>query len=398
IREETVTVTIQDTIAPGITPPLPITVEQSTAAGTPETDPLISSFLGGVQTDDICDAAPVVTHDAPAVFPLGITPVTFSVTDASGNTSVATSSVTVVDTTPPSITASASVTVEQQSLDGTPDTDLVIQNLLSSVAGSDICDIAPVVSHDAPSVFPLGTTVITFTATDASGNSSTDTRTVTVQDTQAPALAVPPAITVEQSEAGGVSINEPEIQNFLNGAVSNDVCDIAPSLSHDAPAVFPPGTTTVSFTSTDSSGNLQTLTSSVTVVDTTPPSATPQNASTDEDVPVIISLEGNDPNGNCLTFSITGPPVIGTLSPVISTGCNSAEATYTSPLNFNGNDGFTFTVNDGTFTSGDAFVAVTINPVNDPPVAAGDTGSFIKNSTDNPVNVLLNDSDVDGDP
>jgi VCBS repeat-containing protein len=75
--------------------------------------------------------------------------------------------------------------------------------------------------------------------------------------------------------------------------------------------------------------------------------------------------------------------------------------TYTPDADFNGTDGFTYTVNDGTDDSAVAAVTITVNPVNDPPVGASDSYST---AVDAPLNVnaasgvLANDSDVDGDP
>ena len=43
------------------------------------------------------------------------------------------------------------------------------------------------ITNNAPALFPIGVTTVTWTATDASGNTATATQTVTVNDTQAPA-------------------------------------------------------------------------------------------------------------------------------------------------------------------------------------------------------------------
>jgi len=84
-----------------------------------------------------------VTNDAPALFPLGVTTVTWTATDDSGNSSQATQTVTVVDTTPPTITPPADIQVEQASADGTA-VDLGTPTV------SDICDADVTVTNDAP--------------------------------------------------------------------------------------------------------------------------------------------------------------------------------------------------------------------------------------------------------
>ena len=79
--------------------PTPIVVEQTTPAGALVSVPLPTA------TDDC--STPVVTGNAPAIFPPGTTTVTFTAVDAAGNTAHATTTVTVVDRTAPSITALA---------------------------------------------------------------------------------------------------------------------------------------------------------------------------------------------------------------------------------------------------------------------------------------------------
>jgi hypothetical protein len=91
--------------------------------------------------------------------------------------------VTVQDTLAPVVTAPPDVTVECQSPGGTP-VDLGLPSVL------DQCDANPVVTNDAPPVFPLGQTIVTWTATDASGNQAQAQQTVIVEDTIPPVLEV----------------------------------------------------------------------------------------------------------------------------------------------------------------------------------------------------------------
>jgi hypothetical protein len=78
--------------------PPPIAVEQTSLAGTPVDVPLPTAT-------DNCDVDVTITSDSPGIFPLGVTLVTFTAEDDAGNTSVAFTTVTVVDTTPPTIGA-----------------------------------------------------------------------------------------------------------------------------------------------------------------------------------------------------------------------------------------------------------------------------------------------------
>jgi hypothetical protein len=171
---DTVDVTVVDTTPPVLTVPADVTVEQESLAGT--VVPLTASAT------DICDADVDIISDAPATFPLGMTTVTFVATDDSGNTASASMTVTVVDTTPPSVDAGPDITVEQETLAGT--------EVTLSASVSDICDPSPMIvwSHGPTCVFPLGDTTVTVTATDASGNVGSDTVVVHVVDTTPPEL------------------------------------------------------------------------------------------------------------------------------------------------------------------------------------------------------------------
>lgn len=164
---------IEDSLNPLIAAPADlIGVECTSPAGA-------SPALSSPTVSDLCDTSPVVTDDSPAHFPLGATEVTWTATDASGNSASDFQQVTVVDTTSPTITAPVDVTAECTSPAGTPVS-------LGSPTVSDVCDASPTVSDDAPPLFPLGPTLVSWTANDTSGNVSSDGQTITIEDTTPP--------------------------------------------------------------------------------------------------------------------------------------------------------------------------------------------------------------------
>jgi hypothetical protein len=176
---------------PTITCPAGATVECTSSAGAQNTDPQIVAFLAGVTASDGCEPIPTLTNNAPAVFPKGPTAVTFTATDADflGATSSCTATVQVVDKTPPSITCPATITVPCSQSGGTPASDPTIAAFLAGASATDICDPSPTISNNAPAFFPLGTTVVTFTAKDADTNVSQCSATVTVKDTTPPVIS-----------------------------------------------------------------------------------------------------------------------------------------------------------------------------------------------------------------
>jgi len=91
---------VVDTKPPVVTVPADITIIAADASGSPISDPDIQAFLGGATALDNNDGDVTddITHNPtpPTVFPIGITTVTFTVTDAAGNTGSATADVEVI--------------------------------------------------------------------------------------------------------------------------------------------------------------------------------------------------------------------------------------------------------------------------------------------------------------
>jgi len=130
------------------------------------------------------------------------------------------------------------------------------------LTATDDCDEAPVVVCDPPSgsKFRPGTTTVTCTATDASGNASTCSFDVSVEaDTEAPMIDCPADTVLKCSMPDGMVFNY--------NVVATDNCDEAPVVTSDpaSGSVFPVGTTTVNVTATDAAGNESACSFDVTV-------------------------------------------------------------------------------------------------------------------------------------
>jgi CSLREA domain-containing protein len=131
------------------------------------------------------------------------------------------------------------------------------------------------------------------------------------------------------------------------------------------------------------------------------PVAVPPNPqpSTNEDTPVIITLTGTYTQNFPLTFTITQQPAHApALTPTapncvftLSMTCTSTVS-YAPNSNFNGLDSFKFKVSASGLDSDEADVFVTVNPVNDPPVA---NPQSVVTDEDTPVGIFLTGSDVD---
>ncbi len=130
-----------------------------------------------------------------------------------------------------------------------------------------------------------------------------------------------------------------------------------------------------------------------------PPSATTvAPVVTNEDVPVAVELTGADPDDavTSLVAVVTAAPAHGTLS--ASSGTAPLAITYTPAPGWSGADAFAFKVRDlAGALSAPSTVAVTVNPVQDGPVA-GDDDAIVCAGGSVRIRVLLNDGDPDGDP
>ena len=310
-------VTVKDTQKPTITCPATVVVSADanlcTASGV---------ALGTPTASDNCNGTVTVINNAPLVFPIGDTPVTWTAEDAAGNTETCTQIVTVKDTQKPTITCPATVIVSA-------DANLCTASgvLLGTPTTSDNCNgtVTVTVTNNAPLVFPIGDTTVTWTAEDAAGNTETCTQIVTVKDTQKPTITCPATVVVSADAnlctASGVLLGTPTTSDNCNGTVK---------VTNNAPLVFPIGDTTVIWTAEDAAGNTQTCTQTVRVNDTEKPTITCPAI-------VIVLADAN-------LCSASGV-LLGT--PTTSDNCGSVTVTNDAPSVFPiGDTTVTWTVED----------------------------------------------------
>jgi RNA polymerase sigma factor (sigma-70 family) len=241
VARESFVVRVGDTTAPTLRLPADLTVE---ATGT----------RTRVAFRATTDGASVRCRPASrSLFPLGATTVRCTASDPQGNTARGSFRVKVVDTTAPRVVVPSPPTVEATGPGGAK-VDFVAM-------ASDAADPRPRVNC-APasgSTFPLGATTVRCSARDASGNPASASFAVTVVDTTAPVLSLPPNRTVQATNPKGTDVTY--------AASATDLVDgaIAPSCSPASGAVFPVGATTVTCTARDARGNQSSGSFSVTV-------------------------------------------------------------------------------------------------------------------------------------
>ena len=193
------------------------------------------------------------TSDASGAYPVGTTNVVWTIVDCSGNTATCNQTVEVIDDQDPVITVSNILSCFEAGNFG-----------CSINLGATVSDNCPgaTLTNDAPPCFPVGTTTVTWTATDAHGNSSTATQTVTRNPEMEVTTCAGPTRTIYRGTTGGVGPFGPQSVNLsasASGGTPGYTYNWSPAsgLNNTTianPVASPAVTTTYVVTVTDSKG------------------------------------------------------------------------------------------------------------------------------------------------
>jgi uncharacterized repeat protein (TIGR01451 family) len=339
------------------TPPV-LVVPANVSVTTASCTALLDDELGVAQaTDDgACNSSvTVVRSGVPAgnIFPTGTTTITYTAQDSAGNISTGTQLVTVTESPAiaPTITAPADVNVNTGP-GATSCGTFVTEAQLGSAVANDNCAGVTVMRTGVPAgnIFPVGSTTVTYTATDRSGNTATDTQIVTVTDNTPPVVTAPAPVTLFTGPgASSCGVNVSNLDSTLGTGTATDNCPaVGAVIRSGTPSGnnFPVGETILTYTATDAHGNTASATQVVTVVDNTAPVIS---------CPVPITLEPSCPTGAIATWT----PPVGT------DNCAGATTTETAgpapgsvfPI---GTTTVTYTVNDAHGNSASCSFTVTV--------------------------------------
>ena len=257
--------------------------------------------------------------------------------------------------------------------------------------------------HYTPSANFNGTDSFTYTNTDGSLTSNMATVTITIVSVN--------DVPVANNDLAGTPEDTPVVIPVLANDVDvdGDVLTVATVvqpvngavvINQDGTVTYSPkpnfnGTDTFTYRATDGFvlSNIATVTVIVSPVNDAPV-AYNDSKNTAKNVAVTINVLANDidVDGNALTVTNLTQPAHGTA--VLNL---NGTVTYTPANNYVGTDSFTYTAYDGAATSNVATVAISIGNTNTAPVAYNDTATTPED-TAIVIPVLVNDTDVDGDP
>lgn len=271
-----------------------------------------------------------------------------------------------------------------------------IATLVTSANGTDITY--------TPNANFFGTDNFAYTASNETYTSEPATITIVVEGeddepttndiTASTNEDVSVELSLDASEFDGDSISFSVISQPSNGILG----DINDNKVEYTPNPDWNGTDTFTFEATDErtffdKQNIATATITVNPVND-PPVTDNQSASTDEDNAVDITLTSNDVEEDNISYSIVSDTSNGT------TVLSGAIVTYTPSSDWNGTDTLSFKANDGADDSNSSTLTITVNGINDAPIANNVTTQMDENKVGGryqPVTVTLNASDVDGD-
>lgn len=207
--------------------------------------------------------ATTVRSDGAAItapYPKGTTTVTWTINDGHGNTATCSRQVIVTDDDAPVFTQCPLPTITR-----TPSAGATTANVTVGLpTGTDNCGtwtVSGVRSDGQPlgTPYPIGTTVITWTANDGNGNTTVCTQNIVVKDTQKPVFVNCPG---NISTCDGVATWTTPTATDNSGSVTIVRTDSNPNLVSGS--TFPQGVTTITYTATDPSGNVATCSFTVT--------------------------------------------------------------------------------------------------------------------------------------
>ena len=278
------------------------------------TDPAATDACGGLVT---------VTNDATLpITAQGTTVVTWTYTDVNGNSSTQTQDVVLTDVTAPvADTATLADVIAECELTS-----------LTAPTATDACGGIVTVTNDATlPINTLGDTVVTWTYTDANGNSSTQVQTVTIQDTGVPAPVVTnlPDLTAECI----VTATAPTATDGCAGLVINGT-------TSDPTTYSAVGTYVITWTYTGGNGNTSSQTQTVIVTDVTAPVADAANLADITAQCEVTTLTAPSATDNCgglvtVTNDATLPITASALVTWTYTDVNGNSSTQTQDVVIN---------------------------------------------------------------
>jgi S-layer protein len=239
---------------------------------------------------------------------------------------------------------------------------------------------------------------VTIRASDVHGNTTDQALAVKVTNVnEAPTAAAAQSVSGTEDVAATVTVAATDVDgdtlSYTAGAASHGtVTGAAGGVFTYTPTANYNGTDSFVVTASDGKGGTvnQTVNLTLAAVNDAPTVAATQSVSGTEDVAATVTVAATDVDGDTLSYT-AGAASHGTV-----TGGAGGVFTYTPTANYNGTDSFVVTASDGKGGTVNQTVNLTLAAVNDAPVAVADATASVVVGQSVTINVLANDTDVDG--
>jgi len=291
------------------------------------------------------------------------------------------------------------VNIDVRSNDSDVDGDALVVIAVTQGAHGSVTNNGDNVTYSPASNFN-GNDSFTYTISDSHGGTATANVSVTINAINDAPVANPDSATTDEdtpatinvlandSDVDGDSLTVSAVTQGAHGSVTNNGNNVSYS-----PAANFNGSDSFTYTVNDGHGGTATANVSVTInAINDSPAASDDSATTDEDMPATINVLGNDSDvdGDSLTVTTVTQGAHGSVTN------NGSNVTYSPAANFNGSDSFSYTISDSHGGTATANVNVTINAINDAPIANPDSATT-NEDTSVTIDVVANDTDVDAD-
>ena len=345
---------------------------------------------------------------APAPDANGVATVTYSIKDAQDANATSTLSITILPINDAPFATADTATMDEDAAPITidvlaNDSDVDSDSLVISNASADV-GTATILNNQiqyTPAANANGVATVTYTASDNNGGTASSTLSITINPINDAPVATADTATMDE-DAAPITIDVLANDSDVDGdslAISTASADVGTATIVNnqiqyTPAANANGVATVIYTASDNNGGTASSTLAITINSINDaPVATADTANMDEDAaPITIDVLANDSDvdGDSLVISNASADE-GTATVV------NNQIQYTPAANANGVATVIYTASDNNGGTASSTLAIAINPINDAPVATADTATMDEDAAPITIDVLANDSDVDGD-
>ncbi|XP_072026259.1 hyalin-like [Amphiura filiformis] len=309
VAVHTFTITVIDNESPSIFG-LPANINKSTDVGLATA---VVNWLEATAKDNSGSVTLSSSHSSGDTFPIGDTIVVYLATDAASNQVQDTFTVTIQDNEYP-VLAGVPANITQNT-----DIELAtsVVNWTEPTASDNSGVVSLTSSHVSGDMFPIGVTVVTYTAIDDSSNKVTESFSITIEYDEYPVLAGVPANITQNTDIELAT----SVVNWAEPTASDNSGFVSLTSSHVSGDMYPIGVTVVTYTAIDDASNIATESFSITIEDDEYPvlAGVPANITQNTDIELATSVVNwTEPTAsdNSGVVSLTSSHVSGDMFPI----------------------------------------------------------------------------------